>query len=96
MPIQFRRYELDPALVDEFLEFFAELTPLRATFGFRLLSAYLDRTKNEFIWVVEHDEAFVKAEATYSASPERTAFFAGRPAYAKALHISSPDTVKIV
>jgi hypothetical protein len=86
--MQMRRYELDPALVDEWLEFFERLTPLRSTFGFRLVSAYLDRTNHEFTWIVEHDEPFVDAEARYNASPERAAFFAGQPEYAPIRHVS--------
>ena len=93
MPIQMRRYELDPALVEEFLVFFHELTKVRSQFGFRLLSAYLDRTNHEFTWFVEHDQEFADAEAIYNASPERTAFFAGRPKFASALHVSLVEPI---
>jgi hypothetical protein len=75
------------------LSFFDDLTRLRATFGFRLLCAYLDRATSEFTWIVEHDEPFIDIEARYTASPERTAFFAGRPHYALALHVSEVDTI---
>ena len=88
MPLQIRRYELDPAHVEEWLEFFKELTPVRASFGFRLVSAYLDRTTSEFTWIVQHDKPFAEAEGVYTASPERAAVFAGRPKFALAMHVS--------
>jgi hypothetical protein len=93
MPTQMRRYELDPALVGEFLAFFDKLTPVRAGFGFRLISAYLDRTNSEFTWIVEHDKPFAEAEAVYTASPERAALFAGQPKFASALHVSEVDVI---
>jgi hypothetical protein len=93
MPTQLRRYELDPTLVDEWLAFFAELTVVRSAFGFRLLSAYLDRTNNEFTWIVEHDKPFTEAEPIYSASPERAALFADKPAFALALHVSLVEPI---
>jgi hypothetical protein len=93
MPTQIRRYELDPALITEWLEFFEELTKVRAPFGFRLRSAYLDRANSEFTWIVEHDKPFAEAEAVYNASPERTAFFAGRPKFALVLHVSEVETI---
>lgn len=93
MPTQMRRYELDPVLVGEFLAFFEKLTPIRATFGFRLRSAYLDRTNSEFTWIVEHDQPFADAEEIYTASPERAALFADQPRFALALHISEVDTI---
>jgi hypothetical protein len=93
MPTQMRRYELDPARVEEWLAFFAELTPVRAAFGFRLVSAYLDRANNEFTWIVEHDQPFAEVEPNYSASPERAALFAGRPAYALKLHVTDVERV---
>lgn len=92
MPLQMRRYELDPALVDEWLAFFERLTPVRAEFGFRLVSAYLDRVNSEFTWFVERDDAFGPAEAVYGASPERAAMFAGQPKFVRALHVSEVET----
>jgi hypothetical protein len=93
MPTQMRRYELDPTLIEEWLAFFAELTPVRATFGFRLVHAYLDRENSEFTWIVEHDLPFAEAEAVYTASPERAAIFADRPRFATKLHVSEVDVV---
>jgi hypothetical protein len=93
MPTQIRRYDIDPALVDEWLLFFDDLTRLRATFGFRLVSAYLDRANSEFTWVVEHDEPFTAVEARYNASGERSAFFADRPRFVRAMHVSEVDTI---
>jgi hypothetical protein len=96
MPIQMRRYELDPAHAGEWLTFFQELTRVRATFGFRLLSAYLDRANNEFTWIVEHDQPFSEVEPAYAASPERAALFAGKPAFALALHVSEVDAIVVI
>jgi hypothetical protein len=93
MPTQMRRYELDPALVEEWLVFFDKLTPVRATFGFRLRAAYLDRANSEFTWIVEHDKPFAEAEAVYTTSPEREALFAGQPRFALALHVSEVNQI---
>jgi hypothetical protein len=93
MPMQMRRYELDPTLIDEWLAFFARLGPVRDGFGFRLKAAYLDRTNNEFTWFVEHDRPFADAEAVYMASPERAALFDGQPKFALAIHVSEVDTI---
>ena len=93
MPLQLRRYELDPAHVDQWLSFFEKLIPVRATFGFRLISAYLDRLNNEFTWIVEHDRPFAEAEAVYNASAERAALFAGQPRFALLLHVSDVTAV---
>jgi hypothetical protein len=93
MPTQLRRYELDPALVDEWLAFFPELTRVRATFGFRLLGAYHDRAGHEFTWIVEHDRTIADVEAEYYASPERAALFAGRPEYALAMHVTAVEPI---
>lgn len=91
--MQMRRYELDPALVDEWLAFFAELTPVRAKFGFRLAASYLDRANSEFTWFVEHDQPFAEVEAVYNVSPERAAVFAGRPKFVRALHVSEVESL---
>jgi hypothetical protein len=93
MPLQMRRYEIDPALVDDWLAFFERLTPVRAQFGFRLLSAYLDRANSEFTWIVEHDQPFAEAEAVYMASPERATMFAGQPRFTLALHVSDIEAI---
>jgi hypothetical protein len=93
MPTQMRRYQLDPALVDDFLDFFARLTPVRADFGFRLRAAYLDRANNEFTWFTEHDRPFSEAEAVYVASPERAAIFAGQPKFVLKLDVSEVDPI---
>ncbi len=95
MPIQMRRYELDPAHVEAWLPFFQKLTQLRAKFGYRLLSAYHDRPNNEFTWIVEHDKAFAEIDPVYGSSPERTALFAGKPAFALVLHVSEVETVSV-
>ena len=92
MPLQLRRYELDPAHVDEWVVFFERLTPVRARFGFRLVCAYLDRENNEFTWIVEHDQPFADAEAIYNASPERAELFSGQPKFARAMHVSNVES----
>lgn len=95
MPTQMRRYELDPAHVEQWLSFFQELTVVRSKFGFRLLSAYFDRTNNEFTWIVQHDQPFGEVEPAYTASAERAALFAGRPAFARALHVSEVEEILV-
>ena len=93
MAIQMRRYEMNPAHINEWLPFFSGLMPLRAAFGFRLLHAYFDGVNNEFTWVVANDGDFDAAEVAWNGSPERAAYFTDAPRFVLALHVSKVDDV---
>ncbi|MDQ0372745.1 hypothetical protein [Cellulomonas humilata] len=79
--VQLRRYNLKPHLVEEFLVWWPSLlVPARATFGFTVESAYLNRQTAEFTWAVsaEGDAAeFRRLEQAWMDSPERTVVFDG-------------------
>ena len=54
--VQLRRYNLKPHLVEEFLVWWPSLlVPARATFGFTVESAYLNRQTAEVTWAVSAD-----------------------------------------
>lgn len=92
MTIQLRRYELNPDLVDDFLEWYPTVRAAREQYGFRVLFAFLDRATSEFTWAVEHDD-FDAVEPAYAASPERAAAFEGRPKWHLAMHLSRVDAI---
>jgi hypothetical protein len=81
--IQLRRYVLADGTYDDFLAWFQEWMPsVRAARGFAIEFAYGIRETNEFVWAVSapgDTTAFTELEATYVASPERAAAFAGQP-----------------
>lgn len=96
MSRQLRRYELIPEYQDDFLAWFAQIPEARAAFGFRVLSAHVDRVGHEFTWLVEHDgedDAFAGAEKAWMESPERAALFAGQPKHTVQIHVSMVDAV---
>ncbi|MEJ3403601.1 hypothetical protein WDJ51_02530 [Rathayibacter sp. YIM 133350] len=80
--VQLRRYELKPALVEEFLEWWpSTLVPAREALGFQVEFGYFNAATNEFTWAVSVDgdaAEFERIEQAYLASPEREAAFAGR------------------
>lgn len=78
MTTQLRRYEIEPGKLDEFIEWFAGLIPARAQYGLTLDFAYADHENSEFIWSTSYEgdlDAFKEVEATYNASPERSAVY---------------------
>lgn len=93
--IQLRRYELVPELMDQFLEWYPSVLPVRQQYGFRVLFAFLDRAGCEFTWAVAHDGDFTAVEQVYMASPERAAVFAGQPVYTVAMHLSRVEAIDV-
>ena len=82
MTTQLRRYQLstDAAEQDRWLEWWVGARAVRVQYGFRIVSAVLDRETGIFVWVVEHDD-FAAAEPVMLASPERASVFSqDRPA----------------
>ncbi|WP_289010055.1 NIPSNAP family protein [uncultured Thermomonospora sp.] len=72
--VQLRIYTVKEGLLDEWAAKWRELiVPLRLEFGFRIHGAWLDREKNQFIWVLSYPgpESFAERNAQYWASPKR-------------------------
>ncbi|TLP99570.1 hypothetical protein FEF26_02900 [Nesterenkonia salmonea] len=80
-----RRYTLDPALAEEFVEFLTkEVFPAREGRGFTVESVWLDSEKSQLTWFVSRlgDSAeFAAAERAWEESEERAEIFAGKPKY---------------
>ena len=80
-----RRYTLDPALADEFVEFLdAEVFPARERRGFTVESVWLATDKDELTWYVSYSgepAEFDAAESDWEGSAERERIFSGRPKF---------------
>ena len=77
MPTQLRRYAVAEGELDRFVEWFAQIAPVRKKYGFTIEFAYADHERNEFVWAVSHPGDFDAATAEYHDSPERAAAFDG-------------------
>jgi hypothetical protein len=96
MAIQMRRYELVPELREHFIEWWAAIPAGRAKYGMNVLAAFVDRSGNEFTWIVEHDgdlAAFKAAEEAWMTSAERGELFAGQPKHTVQIHVSMVDQI---
>lgn len=80
-----RRYVLDPALVDEFVDFLrTEVFPAREEHGFTVESVWLSAERDVLTWFVSRfgtPEEFDAAERAWEESEERARIFADRPKY---------------
>ena len=80
---QFRRYELEPEGLDEFVAWVIEtIIPIREKMGYRVEWKYVDPVKSEFLWLVsaEATEAeFELMDQTWMSSPEREEAFLTMP-----------------
>lgn len=80
-----RRYTLDPALADEFIQFLTqEVIPAREQRGFTVESMWLAADKSELTWFVSRPgsvEEFTAAEQEWENSQERAEIFANRPKF---------------
>lgn len=73
---QLRTYTVREGLLDEWVERWrAEIVPLRLELGFGLGGAWVDRERNQFIWLISYDgpETFDERNAVYWSSPARKA-----------------------
>jgi antibiotic biosynthesis monooxygenase (ABM) superfamily enzyme len=76
MDHQLRIYRLKPGRMDEFLALWREsVVPARQAAGFEVVSAYVNRETDEFVWVVRYagDGDLAAGDERYYASPERAA-----------------------
>lgn len=78
-----RRYTLDPALADEFVEFLTnKVIPAREERGFTIESIWLDTDNSQLTWFVSrpsNTEDFLAAERDWEESDQRAEIFAGVP-----------------
>lgn len=78
MATQLRRYQIEEDQIDEFVEWFQRLIPIRASYGLSLDWAYVDRQNNLFAWSTSNEgsqDEFKMIEDTYNASAERALVF---------------------
>jgi hypothetical protein len=74
MTTELRIYTVKEGLLDEWAgRWREEIVPLRRAMGFGVGDAWLDRDKNQFVWLISYDgpETFEERNAQYWASPER-------------------------
>ncbi|RBM07334.1 NIPSNAP family protein [Streptomyces sp. PT12] len=73
---QLRTYTVREGMLDEWVERWrGEIVPLRLALGFTIDGAWVDRQRNQFVWLISYDgpETFEERNALYWASPEREA-----------------------
>jgi len=71
---QLRTYTVREGLLDEWADKWHKLVvPLRLEFGFEIHGAWLDRERDQFIWVISYGgpESFADRNAQYWSSPKR-------------------------
>lgn len=75
MQYQLRIYTIEPGRMDEFIEVFRKIEPLRRAAGFEVHGPWVDRKHDRFVWVAAYGGAdgFDAATQRYYASPERAA-----------------------
>ena len=88
--VQLRRYDVEPGRMADFLAWFPTLLPTREQFGFRVLFALAEHELQTFTGAVAHEgdeAAFLAAQETYQASPERAKVFETFPACITSMQI---------
>ena len=73
---QLRDYAIKPGEMDPWIEEWrANIAPLRRSYGFEVVGAWLERDRDRFIWLIRYrgERSFEEADAAYYASPERKA-----------------------
>lgn len=96
MAVQLRRYEVAEGRLDDMVEWFPAIVPIREKYGYTIEFAYADRENNEFVWAVSYPGEVADFEAAlggYNDSPERAAAFAGFDSPVTAMHVTFVDAV---
>lgn len=73
---QLRTYTVKEGLLDEWVERWRqEIVPLRLELGFTIDGAWVDRERNQFLWLISYDGpgTFAERNATYWGTPARDA-----------------------
>jgi hypothetical protein len=95
--VQIRRYELDPAQVDDFLQWWsAVMRPLRLRMGFDVVFAAADRERSEFTWATTAADASTEFDAIasrYEKSAQRHEALASMPPAIRNAHITMCELV---
>ena len=71
---QLRTYTVREGLLDEWVERWrARIVPLRRELGFEIGGAWVDRERNQFVWLISYEgpETFAERNARYWATPAR-------------------------
>lgn len=73
---QLRTYTVRDGLLDEWVERWrTDIVPLRLELGFTIGGAWVDRERNQFVWLISYEgpETFAERNAMYWSSPARKA-----------------------
>jgi ribosomal protein L11 methylase PrmA len=73
---QLRTYSVREGLLDEWVDRWrSQIVPLRLELGFEIGGAWVDRERNQFIWLISYEgpETFAERNAQYWASSARKA-----------------------
>jgi hypothetical protein len=73
---QLRTYTVRDGLLDEWVQRWrGEIVPLRLELGFTIGGAWVDRERNQFVWLISYEgpETFAERNALYWSSPKREA-----------------------
>ncbi|MFF3558328.1 NIPSNAP family protein [Streptomyces tsukubensis] len=73
---QLRTYTVREGLLDEWVERWrTDIVPLRRKLGFTVDGAWVDRERNQFVWLLSYEGpgTFAEGNAAYWASPARAA-----------------------
>ncbi|MEU9653178.1 NIPSNAP family protein [Streptomyces sp. NPDC048110] len=73
---QLRTYTVRDGMLDEWVERWRqEIVPLRLKLGFTIDGAWVERERNQFVWLISYDgaETFQERNALYWSSSEREA-----------------------
>lgn len=82
MPTQLRTYDIEPALLDEWLRYFREtVVPMHARHRLPARMAWVDRQRSRFVWVrdFEGEGSTEEQERRYYDSPERARVIGDTP-----------------
>ncbi|MGW6223745.1 NIPSNAP family protein [Streptomyces olivaceus] len=74
--LQLRTYTVRDGLLDEWVERWrSDVVPLRRKWGVEIGGAWVDRERNQFVWLISYKGpgTFEERNAQYWASPERKA-----------------------
>lgn len=71
MVCQLRVYRINSGAMDDWLREWREhVRPLRESFGFSILGAWVGAEGKTFVWILAHED-FQTADEAYYSSPER-------------------------
>ncbi len=71
---QLRIYTINKGKLDDFVKAWGDgVYPLRQKHGFEIEGAWINRERNEFIWIISRDGDWKAAEEVYYGSAKRRA-----------------------